>query len=168
MCRQEHLDKLSKQFAVDVHALQEWMTGRQSAIAGEQKATDLHSAQLAVARVDAHDQEYEKKREQVSAIESLVKQLSEGNYHLSSQVGGQLAEMQSQWTALGESGKKWRGDAVATLEIEQKKEDLRVDFAASAKDFEQLSRETVDRSHDHLFGDSLETVQATTAQSPSH
>lgn len=166
--RQEKLAYLRKRFDLKSGKLEAWLASKEEYLNTEESVNSLNEAETKLKNHDAFDQEYVNAAPRLQVVQDLVKEILALNPPDASAFQTKGDELSSRFSGLAVPQASKRTDLEAKLAKEQKKEELRKEFAKQAKAYNVWNKETSTAVNDHYFGDNLEAVEAAKAKLDSH
>jgi hypothetical protein len=158
--RQEKLDHLRRRFALKAGKLDAWLTAKEDYLNTEESVNSLNEAQTKLKNHEAFDDEYSKSKPRVDALQHLANEIKELNAPDANDILAQSDQLANRWSGLAGPQQKKRADLEDKLAKEQKKEELRLEWAKQAKEYNDWNKEQSNTVNDHNFGDTLEAVEA--------
>jgi len=158
--RQEKLAGLLRRYLLKADLLEKWNSSKQQYLSVDEKVDSLKEAQSKLKDLDAFDEEYKESKQRINSFESLAKEILDLNPHNADEVRSRSEEITSTWKGLEGPQHEKRKDLDDKLHKEQKKEELRLEFAKQAKEYNLWIKETTNAVKDFNFGLTLEDVQA--------
>jgi len=161
LARQIKLSKLVARFKADTAKITEWVQKKQGYLQAKDDVTSIASAQKFINVLAAFHREWENvKQTKLASLKSLGQEISGDNYKDKSAILSQVTDVENNMQQLLPLVEAKGNTLNADLELEKKKEQLRLDFASAAKDFDLFGSDQVEIASAHYFGDLLEQVEA--------
>jgi len=157
--RQERIQFLKRRFDLKAGKLEDWLAAKEHYVGTVESVNSLNEAQTSLKNHDAFDQEYHHSKPRLDAVQALAEEYASLNPPDSEAVAQKSHELASRWTGLSGPQAAKRQDLEDKLAKEQKKEELRLEFAKLAKEYGVWNKERTNEATDHNFGDSLEAVR---------
>lgn len=161
LARQNRLDKVAKRFASEAAKFGEWLAEKEKYLNTKEQVDSIAQAQLHLNVLASYHKEYENVRAtRLASLKALVDDMVNDNYHKKDEVSASLSKVDGQFNALTNLESAKNKTLEDDLAREKHKEQLRLDFASAASDFEQFSNDQIDLCANSYFGDTLEAVVA--------
>jgi len=160
LARQEKLDYLRRRHALKAEKLEAWIAAKENYLGVDEAVSSLNEAQTKLKVHDAFDEEYANSKPRVTAVQELAAEIVKLSAPDASEIQARTDALANRWSALSGPQASKRDDLQKKLEKEQKKEELRLEFARQAKDYNAWNKEQTNAVNDHNFGDTLEAVAA--------
>eukprot|EP01103_Thecamoeba_quadrilineata_P002430 TRINITY_DN12390_c0_g1_i1.p1 TRINITY_DN12390_c0_g1~~TRINITY_DN12390_c0_g1_i1.p1 ORF type:complete len:1553 (+),score=563.11 TRINITY_DN12390_c0_g1_i1:26-4660(+) len=158
--RQEKIDHLRRRFNLKAGKLDAWLTAKEDYLNAEESVNSLNEAQTKLKTHEAFDDEYAKSQPRVDAVQQLANELKELNAPDAHDILSQSDKLVNRHSGLAGPQKTKRADLEDKLAKEQKKEELRLEWAKQTKEYNAWNKDTSNTVNDHNFGDTLEAVEA--------
>jgi actinin alpha len=157
--RQEKLAHLRSRFNLKDGKLDAWLTAKEEYLRRDEHVDSINEAETKLKNHDAFDDEYAKAKSRFDELGRLAAEIAalappDANDYLA-----KADRLQNRYRDLAGPQASKRADLENKLAKEKKKEELRLEFARQAKEYNQYNKETSNAVNDHNFGDSLEAVQ---------
>jgi len=161
LARQIRLYKLADRFEEEKGKLEKWISEKEAYLKKTEECTSIASAQRNLNVLDSFKKEWEStKGTKLAVVQELASTLEKDNYHDKSSITSKSSAVENKFHNLTPLTEQKRDALEKDLETEKKKEQLRLDFASAAKDFELYALDQVEIIQNDYFGDNLEEVQA--------
>lgn len=159
--RQVKLAKLAARFADEQAKILAWVDTKQTYLKAADEVTSIATAQRHLNLLASFNKEWQNvKVTKIATLKALSEEIIAGNYNQKAAISSQTVETDNKFHNLPSLSEAKNGVLEKALETEKRKEQLRLDFAGAAKDFELYSNDQAEVISTHYFGDSLESVQA--------
>jgi len=164
LARQNKLQKLVARFNEDTQKSTEWTQKKEEYLKATEAVDSIASAQKHLNVLDAFNKEWNsRKGTQIHALQELTNEIVNDNYKDKAAISSKSADVVAKFEALPALSETKKGVLEKSLELEKKKEQLRLEFASAAKDFELYTHDQIEIVSNRYFGVSLEEVKATDA-----
>lgn len=164
LSRQQRIQRLRNQFWPKAEKLDAWAASKQQYLQREEQIQSLGAATTALKLHDQFDGEYTASQRRVEVVNGLGQQLVELNSHDKDQVQEKMQSIAGEWNNLKSGAATKRAALEEALAREQRKEELRKEFARLANEYNQWAHDQVDAAAATDFGDSLQAVEAFASQ----
>ncbi len=172
LSRQEKLYLLVRRFQSEAEDLELWINEKELYLNQKEHIESLFKAQFATKQFEAYSEEFKAREPRLQGILVIKEEIISLNYNQSDSVADRTATLASRWdnlrtaaegnvqisTRLICEGKSQR--LQQDLQVQQKKENLRLDFASQAKEYISWVKEATEQIGNYNFGYSLEHVIA--------
>lgn len=157
--RQERIEHLRRRFGLKAGKLEAWLDAKENYLGTDEPVASLNEAQTKLKNHDAFDQEYSNARPRLDAVQQLAQQLVELGPLDANEISAKSTELGTRFDGLAGPQATKRTDLEEKLAREQKKEQLRKEWARLSKQYIDWNKEQSNVVNDHYFGDTLEAVQ---------
>jgi len=158
--RLERLDLLNRKLNNKADKLEAWIGAKEKYLSTDENVDSLNGAKEKLRIHEAFYDEYSTSKNRLTEVQDIAKEIASLNDPNLAAIQERVNKITDNWTNLqGEADKK-KEDLKKKLEIEERKEQLRLDFSKLAKEYNRWVSVTVDQVNDHSFGENLEDVQA--------
>jgi len=158
--RLERLDLLNKKLNNKADKLEAWIAAKQKYLGVDEHVDSLNGAKEKLRTHEAFYDEYSSSKNRLTEIQDIAKEIASLNDANSSAIQERVNNITNNWTNLQGGADTKKEDLKKKLEIEERKEQLRLDFSKLAKEYNRWVTVTIDQVNDHSFGENLEDVQA--------
>jgi len=161
LARQGKLDTLLKRFNNKVGALEEFAKAKENFLkTGEgEKFDSVSQVQLRAKMLDGLFGELETSKKRLQDVNSLGAEIAALNYKDINSINNKLAELGGRWGTLEDTSRKRQVFYAEEIKRQQKMEDLRLEFARLAKEYNRWLKDAQAKARDENFGLSLAAVQ---------
>lgn len=159
LSRQESLHALHREFVEEATELALWGSQKSEYLCTIESIDSLEAAENQVHLLQSYEEEHESSLKRIESLRKIHDALAADNFHKIEEVAQKLAEIDAQWKTLVEQKEAKKKKAEEDLKTEQRKEELRLEFALEAKDFIQWANLKLSDIERSAFGDTLEAVQ---------
>ncbi len=118
----------------------------------------MTAAQVQRTVLDAHEEEYNGSLKRLASFKELANAIVSDNYKQSEDINNKVQEMDNTWNKLKDLANAKSQELQRLNDLETKKENLRLEFAEKAKNYDSWVRLSLDALGDNFFGNSLEDV----------
>jgi len=157
--RQEKLDLLNKRFNNKFDKLQQWIQAKEKYLQTDEHVDSLNAAKGKIKTHEAFYDEYASSKSRLTEVQDIVKEILELDPN-NSEIQSRVNKLSDQWNGLQGQADTKKADLHRKLEIQEKMEQLRIDWAKLVKEYNRWAGEAIDTLNDHTFGDTLEAVEA--------
>lgn len=157
--RQQKLDHLRRKFGLKADKLEKWLAAKDAYLATDESVNSLNEAQTKLKVHDTFDEEYTHSKPRLQAVQDLAAEIAALHPPDAGEINAKADHLANRWNGLAGPQASKRKDLQDKLEKEQKKEELRKEFAKQAKEYNVWNKESVNTVSDHNFGDTLEAVE---------
>jgi len=133
--RQEKLDHLRRRFALKAGKLDSWLTAKEDYLGTVEGVNSLNEAQTKLKNHEAFDEEYAKSKPRVDIVQQLAQEIQALNAPDAHDILAQSDKLANRWTGLADPQASKRADLEKKLADEQRKEELRLEWAKQAKEY---------------------------------
>lgn len=156
--RQEKLHLLVKHFNAEADVLDSWTQSKQDDLNKPSDINTLDAARIQLMTLDVHDEEYQQSLRRLENVKTRASEIESLNYHKNNEVQDRVKDLVSKWDALKSLSSSKRDAINGERDVQQKKENLRLDFADKAKNYVNFVRDARVQLDDYNFGTTLEDV----------
>eukprot|EP01112_Ceratiomyxa_fruticulosa_P007166 TRINITY_DN1849_c0_g3_i1.p1 TRINITY_DN1849_c0_g3~~TRINITY_DN1849_c0_g3_i1.p1 ORF type:complete len:1136 (+),score=332.00 TRINITY_DN1849_c0_g3_i1:335-3409(+) len=162
LARQEQIDSLLKRFKAKEGLLEQWVNDKEAFLQAQEGVTldSLYAVQIRIKMMEGFEQEYVTSKPRLDQVEALEKQLIDLNYSGKDEIAAQKDAVEQKWKNLASLISSRKQYFAEQLEKQQRMEDLRIEFARQAKEFDRWLKDAYEKARDSNFGESKEAVEA--------
>eukprot|EP01126_Amoeba_proteus_P011395 TRINITY_DN1459_c0_g1_i1.p1 TRINITY_DN1459_c0_g1~~TRINITY_DN1459_c0_g1_i1.p1 ORF type:complete len:1526 (-),score=377.95 TRINITY_DN1459_c0_g1_i1:290-4867(-) len=160
LARQTQLGNLKKKFGNLADAMEDWIHEKEEYLATVDPILSLEDAEMQLRRLDAFADELSASEEKMQRIAKLADDVMELDDFQKVNVKARVDNLMSSWQGLDGKKNTKREDLLEKLDLERRKEALRLKFADLAKDYERWAKEVVSELDGRDFGTTLSAVEA--------
>merc|ERR1712137_746932 len=164
LARQEKLFMQVKHFHSEADELEKQAAKHESFLSADNPINSLDDARMQLMTMDVFDEDYQNSTQRLGALKTRSDKIKSLNYHNQSEVDDRISALESKLNSIKDSASSRREKLGEANTVQQKKEDLRKDFANKAKAYEAFVRNAKFELDDKNFGTTLEAVEATAAK----
>lgn len=164
LSRQEKLYMQVKHFHSEADELDKSVEKHEAFLAAEDNISTLDESRIKLMTMDVFDEDLEGSTQRLGGLKTRGDKIKALNYHNQSEVDDRISGLEGKLSAIKESAAAKRETLKGENDNQQKKENLRLDFAKKAKDYDQYVRNAAIELSDKNFGTTLEAVEATAAK----
>ena len=164
LARQEKLAGLARNFNNEADDLEAWAGKKEEYLNTKEEVSTLDQAHLKLMHLDVYDEEYQTRQSRLDGARQLQSDIVALNYIKGDEVTARADALSAKWAHLAELSAAKRAALLEDQAREQKKEDLRVDFATKAKDYTKYVKDTETSVGEYNFGLTLADVTAYKAE----
>jgi hypothetical protein len=160
LARQEKLSVLVRRFQSEAEDLEIWIAGKEKYLNQKEDIDTLFKAQFAVKLSEAFTEELNAREPRLQGLNELKSEIVGLNYVQADTISARADKLTSSWDNLKQLSQTKKASLQEELSVQQKKENLRIDFAQQAKEFSKWVKDSNERIGDYNFGFTLEAVSA--------
>eukprot|EP01116_Phalansterium_solitarium_P010861 TRINITY_DN2629_c0_g1_i2.p1 TRINITY_DN2629_c0_g1~~TRINITY_DN2629_c0_g1_i2.p1 ORF type:complete len:1163 (+),score=512.14 TRINITY_DN2629_c0_g1_i2:1346-4834(+) len=154
-------DALQRKFLNGLEKFEKWVADKENYLAADEAVDSLNQAKEKIKTHGAFYDEYASSKSRLQDLEDLNEKIAALNPSAAQANKNRLDGVSRNWTGLKDAADVKKAKLQSKLELEQRKEQLRIDFAKHAKEFNRWVANTIDRVNDYsVFGETLEAVKA--------
>eukprot|EP01130_Rhizamoeba_saxonica_P008085 TRINITY_DN3269_c0_g1_i1.p1 TRINITY_DN3269_c0_g1~~TRINITY_DN3269_c0_g1_i1.p1 ORF type:complete len:1533 (+),score=617.45 TRINITY_DN3269_c0_g1_i1:37-4635(+) len=157
--RQEKIDNVLNNFNSALARASTFVESKEQSIGADAEVESLDDARLQLKLLDIALSDVEGKRNRLDRVNSLAEELNELDYHSKEEVSEKAAELTGRWEALSTAADGKREVLDAALAEQQAKEDLRLQFAELARDYNRFVNQSKEEITNHYFGETLKHIE---------
>jgi len=158
--RQQQLDLLNRRFNSKADKLEAWIANKEKYLNKEETADSVGAAETKVNQHEQFYDEYAASKSRLDELQELLKELEGLNDPKIDALKERVNKINGNWTGLQQTADQKKERLRKMLEIQVRMEELRLDFAKQAKEYNLWVNNTVDRVNNHSFAESLEEINA--------
>eukprot|EP01114_Cavostelium_apophysatum_P023733 TRINITY_DN903_c0_g1_i2.p1 TRINITY_DN903_c0_g1~~TRINITY_DN903_c0_g1_i2.p1 ORF type:complete len:941 (-),score=409.02 TRINITY_DN903_c0_g1_i2:2112-4934(-) len=158
--RQERLDLLNKRFNNKANKLEAWIAAKQKYLNVDEQVDSLNGAKEKLRHHETFYDEYAQSKSRLEELQDLLREISTLNDPNVSALQARVDKISENWNGLQGLADDKKENLKKKLEIQQRIEDLRFDWAKQVKEYNRWAGVTIEDVSDSSFGESLEDVQS--------
>eukprot|EP01119_Soliformovum_irregulare_P006735 TRINITY_DN19167_c0_g1_i1.p1 TRINITY_DN19167_c0_g1~~TRINITY_DN19167_c0_g1_i1.p1 ORF type:complete len:1535 (+),score=670.97 TRINITY_DN19167_c0_g1_i1:168-4772(+) len=157
--RQKKLDALKRRFENAANKLEQWISAKDKYLKTEEQVDSLSKAKERIKFHEGFYDEYESSRSRVKELKAIADEISSLGASDADAIQERVSRIETNWTGLHGSAEEKKENLKKKLEIQERMEALRIDFAKQAKLYSRWAGDTIDDLNEHIFGNTLAEVQ---------
>jgi actinin alpha len=150
---------LNKRLQNKASQLEAWVAAKQQYMNIDEQVDSLNKAQEKIKIHDNFYPEYDLSKSRLTQVQEIAKEIAALNDPKASEINDRVEKLTNNWTGLSQLADNKKADLHKKLQIQQRIEELRIDFAKHAKEYNRWATSAIDEANTHIFGETLQAVQ---------